>query len=109
MSVEASAWALKQTTGSVAHKAVLLALADRASFEWTCYPSQKTIARETELGPRTVRRILADLEDRGFITREHRYRQNGDGGRHQRPDHTPLSGQIGRYPAEGVSGHWRQG
>jgi helix-turn-helix protein len=92
MSVEAMSWALKQRTGSTAHKAVLLALADRAGFEWECWPSQATIAAETEMSERSVRRILADLEERGFIERAHR--GNAQGGRST--DLITLTGQSGR-------------
>lgn len=77
MSVEAMTWAIAQRTGSTSRKAVLLALADRAGFDWVCWPSQATIAGETEMDERSVRRILADLEVAGFITRRHRYTEHG--------------------------------
>lgn len=74
MSVEAMTWALRRRAGSVGHKAVLMALADRAGFDGTCFPSQKLIAEETEQGLRTVQRQLDDLETAGLIARERRYR-----------------------------------
>lgn len=64
---------MAQETGSATRKVVLLALADHASEkEWVCWHSQATLARETELGERTVRRALADLEALGLISRQRR-------------------------------------
>lgn len=70
-------WAVEQRTGSAARKAVLMNLADRADEAWSCFPSQARIARETELGVRTVRRSLDDLEGMGLIRRERRRRKDG--------------------------------
>lgn len=92
MSVEAMAWALRQTTGSTTRKAVLLSLADRANFEWQCWPSQATIAAETEMTDRNVRRILAELEAGGFI---HRERRPGPGG-HRSSDMITLLNPTGQ-------------
>jgi hypothetical protein len=56
MSHRAMTWAVDQRTGSPARKAVLMNLADRADAVWLCWPGQKLIAKDTELGERTVRR-----------------------------------------------------
>jgi DNA-binding MarR family transcriptional regulator len=77
MSVQALTWAMDAVTGSPSHKLVLMNLADRAGFEWECWPSQATIARQTEMSERTVRRLLAELERLGFLTRRHRYDHEG--------------------------------
>jgi len=54
-------------------KLVLLALADQANDEGRqCWPSVDTIGRRSGQGERTVRRALATLEDKGFLTRQHR-------------------------------------
>ena len=54
-------------------KLVLLCLADQANDQGThCWPSVETICRRSGQGERTVRRILADLEAAGHITRQYR-------------------------------------
>lgn len=70
-------WAVDQRTGSPARKAVLMNLADRADAVWLCWPGQKLIAKDTELGERTVRRALDDLEKDGLIRRHHHRRKDG--------------------------------
>lgn len=78
MSLDAVRWAKHQTTGSAPRKAVLLALADRHHAETgACFPSVETIAKDTELSERTVRRALDDLAEAGFVTRERRRRGDG--------------------------------
>lgn len=77
MSIQALAWARTVTTGTSNRKLVLWVLADYADEAWSCYPGQKRIAAETELGERTVRRVLAELETAGLITRQERRRDDG--------------------------------
>lgn len=72
MSIAASQWAKKVRTGAPGRKAVLLVLADYADELGSCFPGQKRIADETEMGERTVRRHLAELEQEGWIRREER-------------------------------------
>ena len=72
MSVFAIAWAKAQRTGSPTRKLVLQAIADYADDRGICWPSQRTLARETELSVRSIRRALDDLEDAGFICRKGR-------------------------------------
>jgi hypothetical protein len=72
VSIQLLAAATKVQTGTSARKAVLMVLANYADQDGTCWPAQATIAEETELGERTVRRALAELEADGWITREHR-------------------------------------
>lgn len=77
MSIQAVAWAIEQKTGSPAGKVVLICLANYADENGECWPSQATIAKETELSERSVREWLQKLEDAGIISREHRQRQDG--------------------------------
>jgi pyocin large subunit-like protein len=48
MSVDALSWAKKQRAGSPAAKCVLMILADYADEHGVCWPSQETLARESE-------------------------------------------------------------
>jgi hypothetical protein len=77
MSSEALTWAKKTSTGRVADKSVLIALADYADHEGYCYPSMKTLAQATDMTDRHVRRCMARLEAAGLVQREERARQNG--------------------------------
>lgn len=79
MSIVALRWARAQTTGSGAAKAVLLILADYAGEDGVCWPSQATIAKETELSLRTVNGAMGQLERLRLISRVRR--GNGRGGR----------------------------
>lgn len=105
-------WAIAQTAGSPAKKAVLMNLADRADEAWSCFPSQRRIALDTELGERTVRRALDELAEAGLLRKEHRRRKGGSyssdrfvlAGIDTDPDaesllaDDPTSGQSGRRP-----------
>lgn len=77
MSVQAlsSAFAVRGVNAS--EKLVLLALANYADRELRCWPSQKTLSEDTELGERTVWGALKGLEARGLLTRKPRYRDDG--------------------------------
>lgn len=54
------------------NKIVLLALADNANDEGTCYPSLSTLARKCSMTARSVRRNLRDLEAAGLVRSEDR-------------------------------------
>ncbi|MGX8850580.1 helix-turn-helix domain-containing protein [Amedibacillus sp. YH-ame10] len=43
---------------------------------WSCYPSVRTIARDTNLSERTVRRQLSILVESGYLLRIPRRREN---------------------------------
>ena len=77
MSVEAITWALRQRAGDPRAKIILLCLANYADEHGRCWPSQATLADQTEQSPDTVRRRLVDLEARGLIRREERRRPDG--------------------------------
>lgn len=58
-------------------KAVYMYLKDRSNKEGTCWPGIETIARELHLSRSTVKRAIADLSRRGYLTKEPRKRPNG--------------------------------
>jgi len=74
MSHEAVTLVKSRAFGSVSAKAVALVLADYCDAEWSCYVGQERLAWEAEVGARTVRRILQNLEGDGLITRKARYK-----------------------------------
>ena len=49
-------------------RAVYMYLRDRADSEGKCWPGIKTIAKDLNLSRSTVKRALADLERRGYVT-----------------------------------------
>lgn len=74
---KALAWAKNQQAGSALAKVVLLLLAERADERFSCYPSLATLAEEADSNPRSVRRVLRTLEERGLITTVARTRESG--------------------------------
>jgi hypothetical protein len=72
MSWQATAWAAKQVTGSPARKALLLALANYADAAGMSYPSQDTLARDTEQSTDTVQRQMKQLAALGLVRIEKR-------------------------------------
>ncbi|MDI3418000.1 helix-turn-helix domain-containing protein [Streptomyces luteolus] len=73
MSIEAVAWAFRQSITNPGAKLVLLALCDFADEAWSCFPGQETLAIKTSQGERTVRRHLEWLEREGFIVSRPRF------------------------------------
>ena len=76
MSIEAVRWGLRQDLPPTP-KLVLVALGESADDQGVCWPSVPTLARRCSLSVRTVQRILQDLEARGLIRIEPRYRADG--------------------------------
>ncbi|MDP1795199.1 MAG: helix-turn-helix domain-containing protein [Acidimicrobiales bacterium] len=72
MSSAALNWAKRVTVGDATRKSILLVLCDYADEQASCFPSQATIAAESEAAERTVRRVLAEFEAAGIIRRERR-------------------------------------
>ena len=73
MSFKASIQAWKvQTTPT--NKFVLLALADHANDEYTCFPSVRHLSEKTNLSRRTIQRAIKTLEKQGLIKRTSRKR-----------------------------------
>jgi len=52
-------------------------LKNRANKDKSCFPAIGTIAADLKLSKRTVERALVDLEQVGFLLREHRFRKKG--------------------------------
>jgi hypothetical protein len=77
MSVEAIKWAFDFDAKNSSEKAILLALANYADGEGRCFPGQESLAKKAACSDRTVRTVLADLEERGVIVREERRRDDG--------------------------------
>lgn len=78
MSFEATRWAWGLDVGT-GKKMILLALANYADEEGSCFPGQEKLARMTGQTERTVRRLLTELEDEGLIRRAHRYAAGSSG------------------------------
>lgn len=88
MSWQASGWAKKCRAHSPTHKLVLLVTADYATDkagaigvhvpdgQAVCWAGIDEIAVDCDMSPRTVIRVLADLETGGFIRRDRRYGRN---------------------------------
>ena len=77
MSWQAIAWAIQQTTGSARRKLLLLALANYADKNGVCWPSQETLARDTEQSVDTVQRQLDVLERQKRVQRERMPKRRG--------------------------------
>jgi hypothetical protein len=77
MSWEATAWSMRQTTGAARRKLLLLALANYADKNGVCWPSQITLARDTEQSVDTVQRQLDVLEQLKLLTRERMPKRRG--------------------------------
>jgi hypothetical protein len=54
-----------------------MALADEADDTGFCFPSQRRLAVKCSITDRTVRRMLVDLETKGYVSLEHRRRADG--------------------------------
>lgn len=67
MSWQATAWAAKQKTGAPARKLLLLALANYADPSGSCWPSQETLATDTEQSTDTVQRQMKRLVAAGLV------------------------------------------
>ncbi|WP_050991049.1 MULTISPECIES: helix-turn-helix domain-containing protein [Bradyrhizobium] len=72
MSWQATAWAAKQVTGSASNKLTLLALANYADDKGICWPTQETLARDTEQSIDTVQRRIKSLVKLGLVRVETR-------------------------------------
>jgi hypothetical protein len=77
MSWQATAWAMRQTTGAARRKLLLLALASYADRNGVCWPSQETLARNTEQSVDSVQRQLDSLEKLKLIQRERKPKRRG--------------------------------
>lgn len=55
---------------------VYLYLERRSDKEGKCFPSVRTMARDLNASTRTIQRAIRELEKKGFIRIEKRYRAN---------------------------------
>ena len=76
MSYHLAAWAMDVDVPP-REKLMLILIASHANDEGECFPSQTTLAYRSGLSRRTVLRSLAELEERGVITRRQRRRPDG--------------------------------
>tara|TARA_R110000744_G_C19298844_1_gene555516 strand:- start:13 stop:687 length:675 start_codon:yes stop_codon:yes gene_type:complete len=74
MSFKLMAQALDIKTGSSTTKLVLLKLCDNANDQGDCWPSQKLIAEQCEMTPRTVISCIKKLEILGLLEVEKKYK-----------------------------------
>ena len=101
MSLDASRWAWQQKLRA-SLKLVLLALADRANEDHTCFPGIARMAKDTGLNRQTIMAAFAALEQSGLLSIERRpghvslYHLNGVPERHQyeNPDQSENSDQC---------------
>lgn len=77
MSVQAITAALAVQGVTSSEKLLLIVLANYADEHFKCWPSQSTLASNTMLSERNVRRILATLEEKTVISRRVRYNGRG--------------------------------
>lgn len=79
MSLKATSWAWEIPTKDIGmtNKFVLLALADYANLDGTCFPSQATLGDKVDLSERSIRTALNELEALGLISRESRSSTSG--------------------------------
>lgn len=78
MSAEALTWAWKIDLSS-SQKIIVLALANYADQEASCYPGHDRLSQMTGMSSRSVGRNLRELEAMGVFSRERRARRNGSG------------------------------
>ena len=72
MSIQALSWAFKQKTFTASTKLVLVALANYADEQHSCFPSHLHLAEKCEISDRQVRRCLDDLCRLGLLTKKQR-------------------------------------
>jgi hypothetical protein len=77
MSWQATAWAVRQKTGSAARKVLLLVLANYADEHGICWPSQERLESETEMSVDTIQRHTKVLVRDGILKVTRRRRKSG--------------------------------
>lgn len=83
MSNEALTAVSKSSIRPSGRKFVLMALADYADENWSCFPSVAQLAQYTDQGEKTVRDHLDALEEAGIISRKRDRRDDGTLGRYR--------------------------
>lgn len=91
------AWENDQTKGS--ERLVLLALADSANDECSCWPAYSTIARKANISRIQAIRHIKTLCNKGLISKEHRTDPKKPAGNRQTSNmYTIHSGKLGVSP-----------
>lgn len=67
MSVDATRWAWKADIESSSERLILLSFADRAGEDHTAWPSTARLQKDTKLDLKTVKKIVNQLIEKGFI------------------------------------------
>ncbi len=67
MSIDATIWAWSASVSKSSERLVLLSLADRADENCLCYPSMERLSNDTLLDIKTVKKVVTDLIDKGFV------------------------------------------
>lgn len=100
MSVHVTSWVLRNSRATLGTRLVILALADYADDNGgSCWPSVRTICRDTLLSERQVQYALRSLEQMGEITVE----QKG-GGRRSTMYRIVMPGVQNLHPSENGRG-----
>lgn len=105
MSIEVMKWAWDVEDITHAMKLVLMALADQAGEEHSCFPGQAFIAKRCCMSRSAVNKNLAKLEEAGLITIKER---THDGSRAKRSSVYRLAAPLGdkaRSPMQEMPGH----
>ncbi|WP_052961447.1 MULTISPECIES: helix-turn-helix domain-containing protein [unclassified Leucobacter] len=97
MSIKAMNWAWSVDRLRPVERLVLLALADYADEEASCFPSQDAIAERSCCSDRTVRRVLETFEGAGIVKRSRRY----VGGERTSDRYVLAVGHRTDFPVEG--------
>lgn len=101
MSGKATGWALEQSLPPTT-KLVLVALADECRRDGTsCFPARKRLAECVGVKARALSNHLAELEERGLIRREERFRDNGS--RTSSLYHLAINGPLARQDKGGIA------
>jgi len=93
-------WCYNQVTGSASRRAVLNLLVLHANSSWVCWPSVESIAKETEMNERTVRRALDWLNKHKLIRRTRRRKPNGEWDYYEYRIAPLEAGALGLTPCE---------
>lgn len=77
MSIKAVAWAIDVRVGDPSLKVLLIAIANYADAEGSCWPKVETLAFDSEVSKRTIQRSLTKLVELGLITVTARFGAKG--------------------------------
>lgn len=77
MSIQAIAAVLNTFELGPTERVVLIALCNHANEKHQCFPSHKHLAQQAGVTDRTVLTTLKSLEDKGYISRQERRREDG--------------------------------